>query len=105
MAFLCTDLEFYDNDDLSQYFFEKYLEQFNCILTDEDQLLWQFYKLYRANIKVKVNVLKAMQAETDEALEERTMKAQKYFKLFQQYFDRLTEMMAVIDGNTAKQSS
>jgi len=87
LAFLYMDLDFYNQGTLAQCFLNKYLETFNCMLTTEDHLLFIFYKLYRANIKVKVNVLKAKQKENRNGYQAIVVKVKRYMELFEQYME------------------
>lgn len=57
-AFLCMDLHFYGRKDLEEVFMEQYLRDFPCIQTPADRDIFNYFKLYRANVRAKVNLLK-----------------------------------------------
>lgn len=61
LAFLCMDLEFHQRNDLASLLLARYLQLFPCMETQEDQLLFEYYKSYRANIRLKVSVLQSLQ--------------------------------------------
>jgi len=86
VAFLCTDLDAFDSKDLSDQFIADYNQFFPAIRTSEEQRLFIYYKSYRANVRTKVNSLRANSAakKTDEnrALAE----SRKYLQLMDYYF-------------------
>lgn len=57
IAFLCVDLEFYDKDELSNLFHEKYIEYMKIKEDAKDKELLNYYKSFRANIRAKVTIL------------------------------------------------
>ncbi|MEM6265356.1 MAG: hypothetical protein AAGI38_22835 [Bacteroidota bacterium] len=61
VAFLCMDLECAGREDLSAAFLEAYLLALPCIQHPSDHLLLNYYKLYRANIRCKVNLIQSQQ--------------------------------------------
>lgn len=69
IAFFCMDLEFYGQFSLSEIFVVQYAELFPCFQTAEDNLLFSYYKLARANIRAKVHGLSAMQSVNKDELE------------------------------------
>jgi aminoglycoside phosphotransferase family enzyme len=91
LAFFCMDLEFANRDDLSQYFIESYNQKFEIIRNKEEELLFLFYKLYRANIKVKVNAIKTMQTNDPKERSSRLDLFKRYFQLFLEYYQALKE--------------
>ncbi len=90
LAFFCMDLEAFGYENLSKAFITYYNSLFNVIHVGEEELLFAFFKAYRANVRAKVNALRAKSAsgeERDKALSE----CMKYLKLMCQYthqFDR-----------------
>ncbi len=88
-AFFCMDLEYYQREDLSEEFLRHYIHQFEVIRYAEEELLFQYYKLFRANIKVKVNLLKTDQASDAEEKERRATLARRYLGMMTEYLDRL----------------
>ena len=89
IAFFCLDLDLYNRMDLSQRFLDKYLSANPCLFTKEDQKIFLYYKMYRANVKVKVNMLKAMQAKDPEFFESRMKRARLYLNLMKGYLNEL----------------
>jgi len=89
LAFFCMDLEFYGRSDLSKCFMETYNKVFPVIRNQSEDQLFLFYKLYRANVKVKVNAIKAMQAEDPQTTEARSKLFLKYFELLLNYSNSL----------------
>lgn len=57
IGFLCMDLERFGRDQLAEQFLEEYLKHFPCVENDDDRLLLIFYKMYRANVRMKVTAL------------------------------------------------
>ena len=91
LAFFCMDLEFANRYDLSEYFIEAYNRKFEIIRNNEEELLFLFYKLYRANIKVKVNAIKTMQTNDPAERDARLALFKQYFQLFLKYYQALKE--------------
>jgi aminoglycoside phosphotransferase family enzyme len=92
LAFFCMDLEFYGRKDLSDYFVETYLQNMKLTLADNERKLFLFYKLYRANVKTKVNALKVMQSDSDHDTKDRLSLFRKYFSLMVGYYDELVSV-------------
>ncbi len=91
LAFFCMDLEFAGRQDLSEYFMEIYNRKFPVIRGHAEELLFLFYKLYRANVKVKINAIKTMQAQTADIARARLQLCKQYFDLFLRYSQTLRE--------------
>lgn len=90
VAFLCLDLDFYKRPDLEAYFLEHYLAKMPCLRDEEDRQIFQYYKLYRANVRLKVTFLKAKQeGESSDAFYHDFDTAKHYFELFEKYFNDL----------------
>lgn len=85
IAFLCLDFDFYNCPTLEAHFLKTYLALMPCLENDADQSIFHFYKLYRANVRLKVTALRTLQ-ETDEA---HLAEAFQYFELLQRYADAL----------------
>lgn len=82
IAFLCLDFDFYERPDLEKLFLEHYLHQMPCIEGETDQKIFLYYKLYRANVRLKVTCLGLMQhngADQDLSI------AQRYLHLLKTY--------------------
>ena len=91
IAFFCMDLDFYEQKELEAYFLKHYLIKYPCIFNEVDQLIFQYYKLYRANVRTKVNALKAMQTKDDKEREYRLNLTEDYFLLMREYLSILKE--------------
>ena len=89
LAFFCMDLDFYGKEDLEAHFLKHYFIKYPCLFNEEDQLLFQYYKLYRANVRLKVNALKAMQEEEEIEKEKRLGLVEDYFTLMKRYLASL----------------
>lgn len=92
VAFLCMDLERYGAEDLSRLFVQKYFSLVDVLKTEEDQQLFLYYKMYRANVLLKVHATRALAASTDpKTLSAAIAEARSYFKMYQKYYlDLLT---------------
>ncbi len=86
VAFLCMDLDAFDRKDLSDLFIEDYNHLFPTIKTNEEQRLFIYYKSYRANVRAKVNSLRAKSAVDKEDKKKALVAAAKYLDLMDGYF-------------------
>jgi len=59
VAFLCMDLDALDREDLADLFIKYYNQFFPTMMSDAEKQLFVYYKSYRANIRAKVNSLRA----------------------------------------------
>lgn len=91
LAFICMDLEFYSRQDFSDLLLQEYISHYPVIVNDADAALFLFYKLYRSNIKVKVNAIKCMQRDHPSEFESRFSLFKEYFELMLRYADQLFE--------------
>jgi uncharacterized protein len=88
-AFLCMDLDAFKKQTLSDLFFDCYNSLSNACSSDEDYQLFIYYKSYRANIRAKVNSLRARSA-TDQLQKSNALKeANKYLELMNEYLQVL----------------
>lgn len=90
IAFLCLDFDFYNRPDLEAHFLQIYLPHMPCLKDETDQKIFYYYKLYRANVRLKVTVLRIMQEHTIESFKIEQNKALKYFQLLQRYAQLLS---------------
>lgn len=87
IAFFCMDLDQYDRSDLADLFLGTYLKENPCMITEADHRIFRYYKMYRANVRLKVNALAAIQAEKENTLSEEKLKAAEvYYLLLKEYF-------------------
>lgn len=85
VAFLCMDLDAFGKKDLSDLFLNCYNKLFPSITTDDDLRLFIYYKSYRANIRAKVNSLRARTAKDDAEILFALKEADKYLHLMDEY--------------------
>ncbi len=91
VAFLCMDLDAFDRQDLSEEFLTHYNQFFPAMKTLEDRSLFVYYKMYRANIRAKVNGLRVMSARSDAERKTSLDTAEKYLTQMSQYLQEINE--------------
>lgn len=84
-AFLSMDLEAFGREDLSDEFMAAYREAFPAMSSDEDEQLFAYYKCYRANVRAKVNALRAKQAGSQKEKQRLLKEVTKYLNLMTKY--------------------
>ncbi len=89
IAFLCMDLDSFGKQDLSELFIQYYNELFPAMQTAEDKLLFIYYKSYRANIRAKVNSLRARSAGSETERTNALAESVKYLRLMNSYIEML----------------
>ncbi|MDE3742038.1 phosphotransferase [Maribacter polysaccharolyticus] len=90
IAFLCMDLERFDRFDLSKLFLDHYLSKIHCIANKTDERLFAFYKLYRANVRLKIHAINAMATNTDkDKWQNELALVRQYLALYQLYYSAL----------------
>ncbi len=89
IAFLCMDLEAAGRDDLSALLLKHYTRQLNLTLGDQEQALFTFYKSYRANIRAKVNCLRAQSTTHDADRTKALNEVNKYLHLMDTYLEQI----------------
>jgi aminoglycoside phosphotransferase family enzyme len=89
LAFFTMDLEFAGRKDLSEYFIQGYNRVFPVMRNIEEEALYLFYKLYRANVRVKVNAIQCQGAESEEERQEHLALFKAYFQLYKSYCSSL----------------
>lgn len=90
LAFLCMDLDFYQRPDLEGSFLRTYLARNSCMPGEIDRQLFLYYKLYRANVRLKVEVLQAAAAEQVDR--KQLKRIRRYFELMQSYQKQLQKL-------------
>jgi uncharacterized protein len=83
VAFLCMDLDAFDQEDLSAVFIDYYNHFFPAMTTSQDRSLFIYYKSYRANIRAKVNSLRAKGNNVDKT--QALSAVDKYLRLMDSY--------------------
>ncbi|HRP54786.1 hypothetical protein [Agriterribacter sp.] len=89
IAFLCMDLEAFGKKEFSDLFFEYYNKFFLVAANEADRRLFIYYKSYRANIRAKVNSLRAKSAVSDDDKTKALKSAEKYLLLMNDYISLL----------------
>lgn len=87
VAFLCMDLDAFDRKDLADLFLNYYNHFFPAMITEKDKSLFMYYKSYRANIRAKVNSLRAKTAESGAEKVKALAAADKYLLLMDSYIN------------------
>jgi len=85
VAFLCMDLEAFGSLEFSELFINTYNQLFPCMQSEQDIGLFTYYKGYRANIRAKVNSLRARSAINDQDRESALIETGKYIRLMDGY--------------------
>lgn len=88
VAFLCMDLDVFAHKNLSALFLKHYNHFFPTIKTKDEHNLFIYYKSYRANIRAKVNSLRAKSATGEERSNSLAM-VKKYLHLLESYIKEL----------------
>jgi len=85
IAFLCMDLDAFGRRDFSDLFLSWYNTLFPVIRTPQEQLLFVYYKSYRANVRAKVNALRARDAVLEADRKKAVSEVKKYLNLMEEY--------------------
>jgi hypothetical protein len=89
VAFLCMDLDALDRKDLSELFISYYDQLFPVMRNKNERQLFIYYKSYRANVRAKVNSLRAKSASDEKNRSKALTEARKYLKLMDSYVTAL----------------
>ena len=90
VAFLCMDLDAFGRKDLSELFIEYYNQFFPSMKSPKEQHLFVFYKAYRANVRAKVNSLRAKSAVNEKERKKALFEVDKYLRLMESYLTTLS---------------
>lgn len=88
IAFLCMDLDSLGQEKFAAYFLEKYLQHNPCMPLKVDQELLHYYKMYRANVRLKVGALGLAQHK-DQQNEKAVQGILTYYNLLKDYFQAM----------------
>ena len=91
VAFFCMDLDFFGQERLADAFLCDYLSRIDAAEEERDMQLFQYYKLYRANVRLKVNCLRALQPDHRFVPAQLHIAVHQYFELFRCYCEQLFE--------------
>ncbi len=87
IAFFCMDLDHKNKEDLSREFLKSYLSIYSCMPLAEDEGIFQYYKLFRANVRLKVLALAGIQLENEGGLTDNQLyEIRSYFRLMKRYY-------------------
>lgn len=91
IAFLCMDLERLGRPHYADLFLRRYLQENPVMQNPADQRLFCFFKLYRANVRIKVHCIHQREGTGPEAelREERTL-IRQYFECYEGYYRELS---------------
>lgn len=89
MAFFCLDLMFFGREDLATYFMEEYLRHNPCMPEEADSDLLHYFQLYRAGVKLKINLIKSA-GDEGPGSETRRRNADGYYRLFKRFYALLS---------------
>jgi aminoglycoside phosphotransferase family enzyme len=92
VAFLCMDLDAFGRKDLSSLFLHYYNQFFYTMKTSRDCSLFIYYKAYRANIRAKVNSLRAKSTKNNMDKTKALAASEKYLQLMNSYL-KSTELL------------
>ncbi|NER11617.1 hypothetical protein SAMN06265375_10312 [Muriicola jejuensis] len=89
VAFLCMDLDAFEKHTLSNLCIQYYNLHFPAMRTAEERDLFVYYKAYRANVRAKVNSLRAG-SESDKGKKQRMLaETLKYLNMMEAYLQSL----------------
>jgi uncharacterized protein len=87
VAFLCMDLDAFGKQELAHLFIECYNELFPAMRTEAEKQLFVYYKCYRANVRAKVNSLRARSTQDNLQRKKALDETIKYLRLMEFYFN------------------
>jgi aminoglycoside phosphotransferase family enzyme len=89
IAFLCMDLDALDKKEFSERFIDQYNKLFPAMRTPEERRLFVYYKMYRANVRAKVNSLRAKSAPNATDKQNALDEVLKYLAMLEHYRNAL----------------
>lgn len=89
VAFLCMDLDVFGKRELSDQCIEYYNLKFPTMRTPEEHKIFIYYKCYRANIRAKVNSLRAKSSSNEREKKKALAEVEKYLTLMKSYLELL----------------
>ena len=88
-AFLCMDLESFGRKDLADLFINHYNKLFPSMNTESDSRIFTYYKSYRANVRAKVNCLRAVSSVSVDDKKSFMQQSSRYLLMLRNYMDTL----------------
>jgi aminoglycoside phosphotransferase family enzyme len=95
VAFMCMDLDAFGRQDLSELFINTYNAHFRAIRSKADEDLFTYYKSYRANVRAKVNSLRALSAGSTADKKKFLEETERYLKLMQACQEHIQSLASV----------
>lgn len=89
IAFLCMDLDALGRDDLSDLFLAQYNLLLPVIRNEAERKLFIYFKSYRANVRAKVNSLRAKSASSKTDKIKALAEVRRYLTLMRRYLKSL----------------
>jgi hypothetical protein len=86
VAFLCMELEVFKKPELSQRFLDRYISLFPSLHFGEDEKIFIYFKMLRANVRAKVHALSARQAEELQDRDMHLHEVKKYLMKIKDYY-------------------
>lgn len=85
VAFLCMDLDALGKSTFGDIFLRKYCEFSGLTFGTDEKILFIYYKAYRANVRAKINSLRARGAQKSLAREKALAETEKYLYQMESY--------------------
>lgn len=96
IAFLCMDLDAYGQEHLSENFYNAYLSNAEIKETEKVKMLFHYYKCYRANVRAKIHLFAATEANDQTVFAKKLHQAANYLSLLKKYLDKYSpEFIAI----------
>lgn len=89
IAFLYIDLEAAGRHDLAEHFATSYEADHTSQLSEEDEWIFDYYKCYRANIRLKITAIKADRLLNEAPAAQLLTQLHSYFEIHLRYLERL----------------
>lgn len=89
VAFLAMDLDAHSKKSLSDLLLDSYAHCMSISLDEQTMQLFQYYKAYRANIRAKVNSLRARSANAGTDRDKPLSESAKYLYLMERYLTHI----------------
>jgi aminoglycoside phosphotransferase family enzyme len=83
------DLEFHGKDPLSWFFLDAYQQRFPSMFSADEEALLVYYKLYRANVRLKNLTLSVINGNVP--IEQANFAIQRYALLMENYLTELNK--------------
>jgi len=99
LAFFGMDLDFYGRSDLEKAFLDAYFVRYPVLIHEDDWQIYHYYKLYRANVRVKINALKTMQSPDEKEMLERMGLVKAYLSLLEKYLEGVRPLGVLVKYN------